>query len=587
MQRPVASFAVWLVAAIWLHDASAQPPERLAGEGLVPEKSFLPPTGARRPQEPFNGTLVLAETAMSVEPASLHTIVPVDGDPRLFPAAHLTFVTLAAELVPESEDVQRIGSARQGRSYWDIIVQPGQVWSQSNERGWSRATFPFALVNSFENETHNGVATFRYRHGEVSGLRFQITAQTLPFVVDTVFTAHGTIPARFVPLAAANADRALRIYHLEKRDAIPFADWKSLSALLGRAAPALDPDIRPSELLLDGVDYRGKFYLRTCAGAAGPLIWCERRRFGVWSATKSLANATALLRLAQKYGPAIFAARVADYVPELRVSAAWRGVRFRDAIGMATGIGNGSPIAAADAVMDGYEDGVYMEWYFARSAHEKLLALARDSHSYPWGPGKAVRYRDQDMFTLGVALDRYLKSKAGPSSDIWSMLQTEVFEPIGIHQAPMNRTLEEAEGAAPGQPIMAWGYYPTIGDMVKIARLYHAQGEWAGKQILYRPRVELILDTHAPHGLPAGPTGDGGELDYYNAFWRHPYLIAPGCRRYIAEMNGYGDVSVALMPGTVTAIRVARAAPPSVTAETTAGLLPATALSAVCKDRAP
>ena len=39
-------------------------------------------------------------------------------------------------------------------------------------------------------------------------------------------------------------------------------------------------------------------------------------------------------------------------------------------------------------------------------------------------------------------MDRFLKSKEGPAADIWSMLQREVYAPIGIHQAPTNRTIE-------------------------------------------------------------------------------------------------------------------------------------------------
>ena len=93
---------------------------------------------------------------------------------------------------------------------------------------------------------------------------------------------------------------------------------------------------------LAGLDYQGTFYLKFCGSAAGNLPWCERARFGVWSATKALANETALLRLAQKFGPGVFAEKISDYVPEAAAYPAWHGVRFEDAINMATGLGNGS-----------------------------------------------------------------------------------------------------------------------------------------------------------------------------------------------------------------------------------------------------
>ena len=85
----------------------------------------------------------------------------------------------------------RYASNNRGRSYWDIIVQPGRVWSEPQDGGWSRAGFPFALVNSLEGETHNGLATFLYKDGRVSNPRFQIVQQTAPFYVKDDFVAAG------------------------------------------------------------------------------------------------------------------------------------------------------------------------------------------------------------------------------------------------------------------------------------------------------------------------------------------------------------------------------------------------------------
>ena len=175
---------------------------------------------------------------------------------------------------------------------------------------------------------------------------------------------------------------------------------------------------------------------------------------------------------------------------------------------------------------------------------------------YPWGPGKVTRYRDQDMFILGVAMDGFLKSKEGPSADLWSMLEREVFEPIGIHEAPTNRTIEP--DGSPGQPLMAYGYYPTIGDMVQIARLYQNGGQHAGRQILYAPRVREMLAGPAPRGLPTGEKLPSGETTYINAFWVTPYGGAPECRLYYPRMIGWGGNIVALLPGGLTGIRLAK-----------------------------
>jgi hypothetical protein len=271
-----------------------------------------------------------------------------------------------------------------------------------------------------------------------------------------------------------------------------------------------------------------------------------------------LANETALLRLAEKYGPAVFDAKIADYVPESARYRGWRAVSFEDAIDMATGIGNGSTQREPNDISDGYLDPSYSRWYRAPSTQEKVAALLEDGGVYPWGPGQVARYRDQDMFILGVAMDRFLKSKEGPTATIWSMLQREVFAPIGVHFAPTNRTLE-ADGSV-GHPLMAYGYYPTISDMVLIARLYHHDGKHGERQILYAPRIRELLAGQKPHGFPTGEQLSAGETTYRNAFWVSSYAAAKDCRVYYPRMIGWGGNIVALMPGGLTGIRVAKSA---------------------------
>jgi len=209
--------------------------------------------------------------------------------------------------------------------------------------------------------------------------------------------------------------------------------------------------------------------------------------------------------------------------------------------------------------------------------------MAAASPAYPWGPGQVARYRDQDMFVLGVAMDGFLKSREGPRADLWTMLEREVFGPIGIHYAPTNRTIE-ADGS-PGQPLMAYGYYPTIGDMVKIARLYQDRGRHGGTQILYAPRIAALTYGTAPRGLPTGARNRFGETTYFNAFWEERYDSPEGCRLYIPRMLGWGGNMVALMPGGFTGIRLAKSQAPdeSTAVDTTAMSEVANRLARFCE----
>ncbi|HEY3850595.1 MAG TPA: hypothetical protein VGL87_06490, partial [Steroidobacteraceae bacterium] len=450
--------------------------------GVVPNTAFMPTAEARAAHEPFAGVLRIAETEMRTVPSPLKSREVLGKETALFPQTELEFATVEGDLVPATQDVIRAGSSGRGRSFWDLIVQPGKVWSERGEGAWSRAAFPFALVNSLEGETHNGLATFAYRGREVTNLRFQIVQQTAPYWVSDYFTAAGIAQAS--RRSAPDSQKFVKPYRASLADRVILGSWADLAAEVGSDRLAgFDAGLPPEQTVLAGLDYRGKFYLQFCSSAAGELPWCDRARFGVWSATKALANETALLRLAQKFGPEVFDLKIADYVPEAASYPAWRAVRFEDAIDMATGIGNGSAKREPNNISDGYIDPTYDEWYGARSERAKVEALLATGRAYPWGPGKVARYRDQDMFVLGVAMDRFLKSREGAKAALWSMLEKEVFLPIGIHYAPTNRTLE-ADGR-PGQPLMAFGYYPTIGDMVKIARLYQNGGRHGETQILY------------------------------------------------------------------------------------------------------
>jgi hypothetical protein len=525
--------------------------------GVTVNTAFIPAADAVAAREPFLGTLRLTETEMTTQPAVFSPQSVLGRDPKLFPGVAISFFTDKGDLVPFTQDVIRYGTSNQGRSYWDIIVQPGRVWSQPDDAGWSRGGFPFALVNSIEGETHNGLATFLYKDGRVSNLRIQIVQQTAPFYIKDDFVAAGLIPATFASAAIDQLDSLRRIYEADRTDAVAIAGWSELAAKVGGARLAhFDGSMPARDIVLSGLDYQGTFYLKECQSAGGSLPWCDRARFGVWSATKALANETALLRLAEKYGPTVFELKIIDYVPQAARYRGWHSVRFEDAINMATGIGNGSSRREPNDVSDGYLDASYSHWYEARSAQEKVAALLADGRVYPWGPGQVARYRDQDMFMLGVAMDRFLKSKEGPTADLWSMLQREVFAPIGIHHAPTNRTIE-SDGSA-GHPLMAYGYYPTISDMVLIARLYQNGGKHGDQQILYAPRVRELLAGPRPRGLPTGEKLPAGETTYINAFWVTSYEAGHDCRVFYPRMIGWGGNIVALMPGSLTGIRLAK-----------------------------
>jgi CubicO group peptidase (beta-lactamase class C family) len=283
-------------------------------------------------------------------------------------------------------------------------------------------------------------------------------------------------------------------------------------------------------------------------------------RFGVRSVMKSVAAPLALLHLAQEYGPWVLNLKIGHYVAGL--DPKYGKVRFVDAAGMASGFGgHGTLKTHPNDLMDGYLDGDYDAWYLAPSHAAKVAEIRRTQRPYPWAPGTVVRYRDQDYYLLGVALDHFLKETRGPQADLGEMLQAEVLAPIGVYHLPAVRT-REAEGR--GYLWANAGYYPTVDDLAKIALLYQRRGEWGGRQLLHR---ELTDDVLAARGAleKAGDavrpsSARGPQARYRLGFHYEPYVSARDGHGYeVPTMQGSGENLVVLAPNGLIAIRTAKA----------------------------
>ncbi|UVK38761.1 hypothetical protein LHFGNBLO_000042 [Mesorhizobium sp. AR10] len=524
----------------------------VSSAALVDNKSFLAPPDAAKAHETFEGTLKVSEAPMLTEPAKFKKDNVLGKNPQIFPAVSLSFVADGDDLIPSTQDVIRNGTLPGGHSFWDIIVQPGKIWSEPSDDGWSRASFPFSLVNSIEGETHNGVATFVYKAGKLSHIRYQILQQTSPFYIEDYFTAAGSLTAEYAPAKIPNAQAVIDTFKAAQADEETIASWSDLEAKVGKdKLEGFDSAIRPNEIVLDGLMIDDRFYLKSCPTPAGELPYCEHQRFGVWSVTKSAATAVAMLSIAQKYGPDIFTTKIADYVDEAKGVAGWQDVTFGDALNMATGMGYGTDKAEPINMFDPYADDYY-GWYEAPTAKQKVGNLIKSAKPYSWGPEKVARYRDEDFFLLGVGLTNYLKKKEGPDANVWTYIVREVYGPIGIHYAPTNKTIEPNPKG--DQPLMAYGYYPTISDLIKIARLYQNGGKFGDKQLL---NAEMLADIN-PATDPVGlPTGVDQKPFYRKAFWRAHYKSSD-CSFYYPIMDGWGENYVLLLPKGVTAFRLAK-----------------------------
>jgi len=536
-----------------------------ARDAPVANAAYIPAADAGH-AEPFSGVLELAQNTMRTLPALEKPLI--DGrDVRLFPGVKLGFFSMGDVLVPvERGDMVQESQRAKVPSYWRVIPQFGRIWKEKGDGEWSRAAFPIMLVNDTENHAHQGLASFLYRRGEVTGLRFQFIQQTTPYLIAQHFVAWGLAPASFAPAGDPGAQRDAAAAELADR--MPARPWSELvktappGALDGFGAP-----LAPKWVVMTAIVRNGTLYYSEAATPYGPYPYPLEMRFGPRSILKSVGVPLALLRLAQVYGPFVLNLKIGDYVQV--ADPKYRRVRFIDAADMSTGMGGaGSLRTNPNNTEDGYVDPHYDEWYLAPSKADKMREIDAHNLPYPWDPGTVMRYRDHDFYLLGAALDGFLKSVKGPDADIWNMLRAEVFEPIGIHHAPIVRTREPD-----GKLGLAWlcaGYYPTLDDLAKIAVLYEDGGAHGGRQILDPKLTAGIFSTEntirqntdmaADRRLP--PDGDAKELLYKMGFHYYPYVAdRTGKRIYLPTMRGSTGNVVTLYPNHVISMRLTKAWP--------------------------
>ncbi len=398
--------------------------------GPLPNDVFLPSTDAGPPRHPFEGTLVLSSAEMQTLPEEFKTRTVFDRDTKRFPDVALSFFAYEDHLVPVNRNLIRSGSLKAGGSFWDVLVFPGRIWSEPGDDGWSRGSFGFALANALENDTHNGVATFLYNDGEVSDVRYQIVTQTTPYYVTDWFVAWGRLETQLETTPIDSVETLRESYRQEVENRFPTKSWSELEALVGKDALAgFDGLSQPDTVIARGLVYDETLYRSECRTTYGNLPYCENTRFGIWSVTKTAGAALAILRLAEKYGRQVFDHRLLDHLDAVPPHDGWNEVTFGDALNMATGIGGGSEKVEPNSSSDGYLVR-YEAWYDVASAREKITAILADSN-HSWGPGEVFRYRDQDLFLLGTAMDGFLKSREGPSADIWDFVLDEIYRPLG------------------------------------------------------------------------------------------------------------------------------------------------------------
>ncbi|MDF1598013.1 MAG: hypothetical protein P1T08_18220 [Acidimicrobiia bacterium] len=253
--------------------------EEAPDPGLVASEAFGPPPNADPALHDFAGTLTIELGLMTQD-----NVTALAGS-GTFPGLSAEFFVHEGWLVPVERDII------QSSCCWDLILSPGRVWSDPDDGGWSRAGFPFVLINTGFPEAHNGLATFLYGEDAVSSVRIQVTAETAP---EREFDARALLPAAYQPSPVGDDVREAFASELAAR--LPVRLMTELSEHVGRDLETeIIGNIPPEEVsalavLADGVIYQGRSAIRT-----GNHPYPESIRSSVYSMSKSMGGGLSAL----------------------------------------------------------------------------------------------------------------------------------------------------------------------------------------------------------------------------------------------------------------------------------------------------
>jgi hypothetical protein len=518
---------------------------------------FALPANAAAPSQIFEGTLTLSNPASSGSFRLLRDDEKMDtgtDSPRRHLASFsFQFVQDGSYLIPVQQGLVITGS-----SAWNYIVGPGRVWQQDSDHGYTRASFPFALVERNHNCIHNGEMTFLFSNKKsphVSQVRYQITQETCEYFK---FNMWGQLSATYVRGKVSGADEVRKAAATEIANRLPTKPFSALAAdypnsgvdlanfLSGRKFPE---DVTTYGLFINGVHYVGN-----CQTRYGMYAFCDNMRFASYSVAKSAFAGLALMWLGQQYGSSVYGELIRNHVPQYVDGGDWTNVTFANTSDMATG----NYISTKE---EEDEDGPNEDAFTTAEPYAEKIKDAFTPFPHKADPGTTFVYQTHATFILTQAMNSYLQRRQGSAADIFNSVRDMVYKPIHLSQGGM--TALRTDNSSTGKPFGGYGLFLIQDDVAKIGRLLNNGGGMTdGKQVLEPTRLkESLFRTADPTSvsLPVPWSENPSVQDiyrYHNYFWaRH---MTPSefpqyhCDFWVPLMSGYGGNSVLLLPNGAT-----------------------------------
>jgi hypothetical protein len=506
---------------------------------LVDYAAFAMPGHATKPHHVFQGTLTFIEPGSSGSFAEIGTNSATSySDPGHLPAFSYPFIQSGTHLFPLMR-----GIIHTTHPDWHYILEPGRVWNEDGDNGYTRAAFPFALQERGANCTHNGVMTFLFKaDGAITRVAYQIASETCHYFR---FNLWGSLAATYLPQAIPDATKWIADFESEiaaRMPTRPIARLASDYPGAGVQTANIGGDQAAAHMSAFGVAVDGIHYVGGCGTRYGTYPYCDVLDLPSYSLAKSVAGAIGLMRMEKKY-PGTKNSRAIQSAIRECAGDQWRDVTLINALDMATGNYQSSGFEADESSPETLNNFFLVDTYAAKVAHAC-------SYSRKSPPGTKWVYHTSDSFLLGAALNKAYQDREGTSKDYYrDMLVQELWKPLRLSRTAHGaaRTFDSA-----AFPLTGYGLTFHRDDLIKLAEfLYQSNGRVNGVSVLDQTMLDEAMQRTARHGLDAGSPHN----KYFHGFWAWNVASAtsgsPICSatRWIPYMSGFGGIGVVMLPG--------------------------------------
>ena len=513
---------------------------------LVDFDGFALPTGAANPSNTFEGTLsfngIKRGWSEVYDPYFYDTL----SDVKQLPNFDYKFVQHGTHIIPQTRGLIESGTTL---GEWDLILEPGRVWDENSDNGYSRASIPFALIEYNQNCTHNGALTFLFNDaGNISNVQYQIASETCAYYQ---FNMYGRLSANYTQASVTGSTSLKASYETEVSNRMtvkPISDLATDYPTSGININNIASEQDATDLSLFGVVYNNVHYVGGCETRYGTYPFCDVMSLPSYSTAKSTVGALGLMRLEQKYTGAKNAI-IKDNVSECSNNSKWGSVTLENALDMATGNYESSNYESDEV-------DYAVDWLYSNT-HADKIDIACNFYDHKENAGQTWVYHSSDTYLVGRGVNNYLQNQEGSSSEFFTdLLVNDVFLPLGLSPS-LYETIRtrDTESAA----VAGLGLFYHRDDIIKLAdMLNNDTGMINGNQVLDLDMVNAALQRNASdRGLPTDPTQNTSTSNYNNGFWSYDLnasSVMSSCNNeaWIPYMSGYGGIGVQMLPNGMT-----------------------------------